>query len=493
MRYSLLFSTLVFPFFAPHSDALTLKSQGSKLLFVRDGGKNFSLQLDAGKTRFEQKAPLAIEVVGVGGEAHWIYGAYSQVAARDGGASCGGEIVSPRGTRFRFLDLFTRDGDGFRLQRRVELASPGAGDAGFNSRFGLAWGASKTARSCDVLMPGAWYRDNKGVPPNAFAANLDHQVLMRREDRLGSPLAAARDRQSGASLVLERVGGTPTTFAGESGVARLIDERLQVGAIGFLNAGRLEAAFSFPGTEDERPVLGSATPAPLRFEPRSHPVRIGVAHAYSLYFGARQAGSFAELVERSLKGTMARTPPPLLRADLGRVYRASMDLLSTVAQPLNGTVSIPFQVGVPDGEVKDTSMQMGFVGMAIPCAALLLKDGLETNSQSKIERAVAVLDFWAQQSPSPSGVPKNWADFPAPGKVTWRGFPTHLRVACDGMRGALRAWQLARQHGLDKPQWLAYARSWGDFLLAKQNADGSWFGSWNFDGTPHNRFTMWGS
>jgi len=498
MRYSPLISVPFFLFFASNADALTLKSQGSKLRFVRISGKTTDkgcgLLLEAQKARFEQKSPLAIEVVNTSGAARWLYGAYSQVTARDGGANCRGELLSPNGTRFRFFDLFSRDADGFRLQRRVEIVSPGAGDAGFSSRFGLAWSTPETARNCDVLMPGAWYRDNKSVPPKAFAANLDHQVLMRREDRLGLPLASARDRQSGASLVLERVGGNPTTFAAESGPTRLIDERLQVGAIGFLNAGHLEAAFSFPGTEDERQVLGPGTPTGTRFEPRSHPIRTGVRHTYSLHFGVLQTGSFARLVEQSMKASLARTPPPLLRADLDRVYRVSMDLLSTVTQPYNGTVSVPFQVGVPGGEIKDTSMQMGFVGMAIPCAALLLKDGLESNSQSEIERAVAVLDFWAQQSPQPpgspaSGVPRNWADFPVPGKVTWRGFPTHLRVASDGMRGALRAWQVARQHGLDKPQWLAHTRSWGDFLVAKQNADGSWFGSWNFDGTPHDLFT----
>ncbi|MDQ3812381.1 MAG: hypothetical protein M3347_00350 [Armatimonadota bacterium] len=466
-----------------------MKSEDSTLRLVRMAEGRFGLQVDAHAVRFEQKTPLALEVVDAGGVAHWIYGGYTRVTSKDGAFNGEGELLSPKGTRFRFFDRFTRDGDGFQLQRRVEITSPASNDAGFATRFGLAWTTPITTRDCDVLMPGAWYRDNQTVPPAAFAANIDHQVLLYREDRLGLPLVAARDRKSGISLVLERVGGDPTTFAGENGKARLIDERLQVGALGLLNASHLEAVFSFPGTEDDRPTFGPDSPGGPRFMPRSHPVKIGVAHAYTLHFGASKTEGFAALVESVTKAAITRAQPALVPADLQRVYRASMDLLDTVIQSHNGTVSVPFQVVVPHGEIKDTSMQMGFVGMALPCAALLLKDGLETKNQSAVERAVKVVDFWVQQSPEPSGVPKNWADFPAPGKVTWRGFPTHLRVASDGMRGVLRAWNVARRHGMDKPQWLQYARRFGDFLVKKQNADGSWFGSWSFDGTPRDRFT----
>ncbi len=458
---------------------------------VRGADGTFALQLTAPTAQFEQKAPLAIEVVDKGDAVRWLYSGYTKVTPKAGALQCEGEVVSPNGTHFSFFDTYTRDSDGFQLQRRVEIASPSPQDIGFSSRFGLAWATPETARDCDILMPGAWYRDNKSVPPKAFGADSSFQVLMYRGDRLGLPLVAARDKKSGIALVLERVGGSYTSFAGESGGKRLIDERIQIGALGLLNAGNLQPSFSFPGTEDERPLLGPDSPLGPRFAPRSHPVKIGVAHAYTLHFGVLTPHSFASLVETTTKDAINRAKPPLIPADLHRVYRASLDLLNTVIQPANGTVSVPFQVGVPNGEIKDTSMQMGFVGMAIPCAALLLKDGLETKDQDAINRATQVVDFWVNQSPTPSGLPKTWADFPAPGRVTWReqGFPTHLRTASDGMQGVLQAWQAARSHGQSKPQWLKYARNFGDFLVKNQNPDGSWYGSWNFDGTPHDRFT----
>lgn len=464
-----------------------LKGRDAQLRFARTETGTISLRLEAFGIYFEQPAPCAVEVVDGTGEAVLLSGGYSKVVTRSSGMRAAGTLLSSNGTQFRFQDDYLRDSDGFQLTRQVTVVAPAMRDVGFSSRFGLAAGKPWRVRDCEVLMPGAWYRDNRTVPPGAFGANPDAAVLMYREDRLGLPLVALRDKQNGISLVLERVGGNPTTFAGEQGRARIIDARLQFGAVGLLQTGPLTAAFTFPGTEDERTT--SNAPAGPRFAPRSHPVQVGVPHTYTLHFAIRQTANFALLVETTLKPAINRARPPLLRADLSRVYRASIDLLNAVTQSHNGFVGVPFQVVVPSGDVKDTSSQMGFVGMALPSAALLLRDGLETGNTGAVERATAVLDFWVQKSPEPSGVPKNWCDFPAPNKVTWRGYPTHLRVASDGMRGVLQAWNTARRFALDKPEWLAYARAFGDFLVKQQNADGSWFGSWNFDGTPHDRYT----
>jgi len=489
LKSSLLLLFLMLSATAPARIANLLKAQNSNLRFVPVANRDFVLQLSTGTTLFEQKTPLALEIVDDQGTARWIFGTYQKVAAHNGAVDATGEVLSPHGTHFLFFDRFARAGDGFQLQRRVEVALPSPHDVGFATRFGFAWAQPETTRDGDVLMPGAWYLQNQNVPPRAFAANIDFQVLMYREDRLGLPLVAFRDRKSGMSLIVERAGGQPTTFAGEEGNKRFIDERFQVGALGFLNTGCLEVTFAFPGSEDERPLLNSHAPSSQRWLPRSHPVRRGVRHAYTVHFEAGKTASFAAMVETTTKAAIARAMPPLVQANLGRVYRASMDLLNAVIQPYNGTVSVPFQVGVPGGEIKDTSMQMGFVGMALPCASLLLRDGLETRNARAVERATRVVDFWVQQSPEPSGVPKTWADFPTAGQVTWRHFPTHLRIASDGMRGVLQAWEVARRHGLDKPQWLQFARNFGNFLAEHQNADGSWFGSWNFDGTPHDHFT----
>ncbi len=445
MKFTLLLVAFILCCSATQAADIQLSSPTATLNLVRAPNHQLFVRLQTGATRFEQSAPLAIEVVEKSAATRWLYGAYNQVKTKTGVLDCRGELRSINGTRFIFRDLYTRAGDGFQLQRRVEIATPNTQDVGFSSRFSLAWTTPKTAHDCDVLMPGAWYRQNQNVPPHAFAANSDAQSLLLRGDRLGLPLVMARDTQSGITLELERVGGIPTTIAQDAGNQRLIDARIQIGALGLLNVGNLQVAFSFPGTEDERAVLGADTPPPRRFAPRSHPVEIGIAHNYTLYFEARPTASFAAAVEQTTKTALARARPPLLRADLQQVYRAEMDLLDAVIRPYNGTVSVPFQVVVPTGEIKDTSMQMGFVGMALPCAALLLRDGFLTKNQSAIERAMRVVDFWVQQAPTASGVPEKLGRFSGarPSNISQlsdafaRGFRWHAgRVASVGNRAA---------------------------------------------------------
>jgi hypothetical protein len=144
---------------------------------------------------------------------------------------------------------------------------------------------------------------------------------------------------------------------------------------------------------------------------------------------------------------------------------------------------MPFQARVPKGEVIDTSSQMGFVGKAIPAAALLLKDALDTKDAGRKGQAEDLINYWVENSMTPSGVPKTWYDIRKNGPVTWRDYPTHLRIASDGMLAVLDAWRLEK-----RPAWLAYARRYGDFLVFKQEADGSIAGLWNWDGTPKKPF-----
>ncbi|MFT3788088.1 MAG: hypothetical protein QM770_18265 [Tepidisphaeraceae bacterium] len=48
----------------------------------------------------------------------------------------------------------------------------------------------------------------------------------------------------------------------------------------------------------------------------------------------------------------------------------------------------------------------------------------------------------------------------------------------------LRAWQIERAAGRGKPQWLAFCRRVGDWLIACQNPDGSFYREWTIDGKP---------
>ncbi|BDI34312.1 hypothetical protein CCAX7_63630 [Capsulimonas corticalis] len=462
-----------------------MKSGPARLsVFVSpDGGYGVQVALD-GKTVFTQAAPVAVGVVGEDGAEQWRSAGYRTVAARGGDWVCEGEVRTPAGTEFRVFDVYhaLEKLSAFTMTRRVEIVTPSGDDKGFNSRFSLSPSGPAALADEDVFAPGIWYKDNAHVPPGALAGSRDDREYWFREDRLPLPLVMTRDRRSGATLAIAHLDGVPTTFAGEDGLSRIIDARMQFGALGVRNEARPEPAFVFPGTEGERSYIAGPAVDGKRWAYRSHPVAAGVAHRYRLLIQVGRTPDFPAAVRRTWRTVYDLYRPPVIRVDLNKCYKDGMEALSAYIRPSEGVPDVPFAVTMPGGQVKDTSSQMGFVGQALPSAALLLRYGFETQDADAVARASQVVDFWAKNSPSPAGIPRTWYDIHPSGVVTWRDYHTFLRVASDGLDGALRAWDAARAHGQDHPEWLAFCRAYGDWLTRAQNPDGSWAREYDFTG-----------
>jgi hypothetical protein len=390
-----------------------------------------------------------------------------------------GTLTTPGGTRFQVTDRYAIAEASLTVDRTVRVVAVGT-DKAFSSRFSLYTSSPATIRDREFFVPSVWYRRNQAAPPDALASDPDAEAVLIREDRLPLPLAMVRDPKGGTTLEMAHLEPDGTAFSGEDFRPRIIDGRMQFGSIGFLNSGRLSIAFQFPGSEGDRTYIGGPGKA---WAPRSHPVQLGFEHHYRLRVTAGSSAKFADAVQATWRRAYDDAAPKPPTADLEKVYRASMDLLAHYGIRYDGVPSMPFQARVPTGEVIDTSSQMGFVGKAIPAAALLLKDAVDSNDAGRKRQAEDLINYWVENSLSPSGVPKTWYDIHKNGPVTWRDFPTHLRIASDGMLAVLDAWRLDK-----RPAWLAYARRYGDFLVFKQESDGSIAGLWNWDGMPNKPF-----
>ena len=362
----------------------------------------------------------------------------------------------------------------------MRVIAVGRGETAFSTRFAMN---GPKPEGFEAFLPGVAYRRNAGVPSGALAADLDAPSVLVREDRLPLPLALVRSSRSGATAELVHLRPDGTTFAGDRGRARVIDARMRFGSIGFVSekgtgGEGLSLAFQYPGSEGDRSYVGRQGPSL-----RSHPLRVGFEQRYALRFTTGVAPAFADAVRTAWRRAFDEADPKPPKADVAKVYRASMDLLAHYGVRYDGVPAIPFQARLPKGNVVDTSSQMGFVGKALPCAALMLRDAKDRGDAGLRRQAESLVDFWVANSMNPSGVPKTWYNVRKDGSVTWRNYPTHLRVAGDGMRGVLAAYRLE-----PKPEWLAYARRWGDCLVARQAADGSLAGRWRWDGTVDREF-----
>ena len=124
---------------------------------------------------------------------------------------------------------------------------------------------------------------------------------------------------------------------------------------------------------------------------------------------------------------------------------------------------------------------MGFVGMQIPCAYYLYRKGLETNNSIYTDKGEQILDFWAENSSAPNGMPRIWWDI-----SPWNFFRNHndLRNMQGGLEAMILAWSHAEKHFPgSKTNWLDYCRRSADWMVSRQYADGSWDKAFDNGGT----------
>ena len=445
-----------------------------------------------------QTRPLEVEIVNRVGLTTWLSSSYSALTA----SGCGtGNVTSTGGARLAFFDCFEVDAASWSVTvwRSVTIEGTSADEVGFSTRFSLAPASTAVM---DFFMPGIWYRGSPELaPPDSLAGDPDAPHILVREDRLPLPLVMARSRAvPGAYAELVHLEPDGASFAGEDGVARIIDGRMLFGSLGVVRVGAARRlAFVFPGSEGDRTyVREGASPLP-RGTPRrrrvstsgwanrSHPLRAEyAAHRYTLRFTVTPtSATYDDALERTWRRAFDEAAPAAPAANATAVYRASMSLLSTVAQTYHGVPSMPFRMDLGSGTVDDTSSQMGFVGKALPAAALLLHDAIDAGDAARRARAEAIVDFWAANSlrASIAGVPQTWYNIQGDTNGSWffrqqSPYNGHIRIMSEGMDGLLRAYTL-----LPKRSWLAAATRFGDFLVASQRADGSIAMTWRLDGT----------
>ena len=466
------------------SGASTLSCQPGEPASFCFGGDAPPAEVDA-----EAPAPVCAAFLDGAGAVGWQSATYDTATADAGSLRASGSLRTPAGSVLRFDDTYQPAADGaFFLRRVVTVQAAGAGEQGFLSRFGLRAAEPTALRDCEGFLPGVWYLDNRQVPPRALAADLGDARIWVREDRLPLPLVMLRRRVDGAALSLAHLrpdGGTAPDDLRRPDT--LTDARLQFAALGVTTPARPELTVVYPGTEADRTYLrrggrGPAGAGAWRF----HPLQTGFRQEYTLLLAGGRHPAFPAAMRWAWRAAYAQARPTIASVDLRTVYDASLRLLGNVAASYNGVPGLPFCIHLPGGSFQrsgvDVSYQMGFVGQQLPAAYHLLRSGLLTNQPERVRQGEAILDFWSDQSLTPEGLPRTWYD-PYP-QGHWRDYHTFLRVASDGMNGALQAWTFARQQGRDRPGWLRFCRGYGDWLLAHQNPDGSWFREYDFASHP---------
>jgi hypothetical protein len=447
--------------------------QQTLVIKYRDGTRESQLSLSH---------PMFIEIVDDGSNVKWIDGGYSTIQSAANRLSCVGEIITDAGTHFIFDDTYSSHNDtgSFKLNRTVRIEDPSQHDIAFASRFSLPRADDFQGSGFQCFAPGIWYFNNMNLPPTALASDSSDEVFLFREDRLPLPVVMLREKMSGISTSIAHSIPDGATFSSENGLERIVDERMQFGSLGIYANRTPSLAFVFPGTEGAMTYVHGAN-SQKRSSLRSHPVKVGVRHKYELVISISRTQSYGEAVKDAWRTSFRDSDHPLFNVNLTTVYANGVAVLEKYASEYDGVPGIPFSVRVPDGGIKDVSFQVGFVGQQTAAGHHLIKYGLENNRRSFALKGEAIVDWWVKHSLTKDGLPRTWFDV---NPNRWRDYKTFTRIASDGAVGVLRAWSVMERHGNSKPQWLDYCESYGKWLVAKQNSDGSFYRQYNFVSRP---------
>ena len=446
-------------------------------------GGNYSLSFgygDHAMGSYDLSQPLSLRLSGAKYD-----GRYTFVSRDKDTITCEG-VISPRDhTNFIFTDRYTVDQrGGFRLSRNVEIEGEDLETESFNTIFGVQASMTGSIRDFEFFVPGIWYRSNFDTKmPGVLAANPSDQYFFFREDRLPLPVVTARRTSNGQTVSLVHLDSKPTTFAKEASIKNAVDSRMQFGSIGIRQKHGTTLAFMFPGSEGERNHVDYRSRN--SWAHRSHPVRRGVPHRYELLIRFSTTTSYPNAVEESWKQAFDSYAPGVRRIDVDDAFQGLIETLEHywIGSDPNGydAPGFPFSVYLPKGDVRVYNYQMGFIGRQLPNAYFLIYQGYAAKNPSMRRKGEQILDFWAAQSLTDTGLPRTWYD---PGNAGTRGSwrendnlrgGTSMRVAATGMEGMLEAWKLEQEHGESKSTWLNACRCFGDWLVSNQNDDGSFF------------------
>jgi hypothetical protein len=389
-----------------------------------------------------------------------------------------GDVRTPGGSVFRFRDSYqVASGGGFSASRTVTVVTASAADQGFNSRFTIGAASPRPLQDYQFLAPGVWYDRNANVPAGALASNMNDNYMYFREMRMPLPFVMMHDPASGLDVSLAHQNPQVASPIDEVSGAWLVNGGIKYAAVGAQRIPSTKLAIVYPAMEGEKNYVNRGA-AWVR---RSNPVTVGYTQSYQFRIRAGRSADFGASVRDSWRYHWNMQNPQVTKVPIDQVYRSSVDVLASYTATTNGAPGIPFTASLPGGIPGETSFSMGFVGQQIPAAYLMLRDGYLNNRPANVTKGRQILDFWANNSSAPSGLPRTQWDA---GPSVWRSWsPTYMRIAADGMEGVLKACRFMRSRGTPVVAWENYARRFGDWLITHQNADGSYYRSYNLAGT----------
>jgi hypothetical protein len=453
----------------------------------------------------------------------------------DGDGLTGTAELRVGGRTLSWTDRWTGATGGSAVVDRVVVVAGGEGTLGFRTRIDVAFTTGEDFDDLHLFAPPALY-DLNDIDGDGLEDYLDTRDLSFRDDRLTALAVLACSPRSKVSLALTRddppeFDDVPVRDTGQTVILQATD----VGSLGMRpdEAASVVLSAAYPFDEGTRshaltsegrepweafwPVGAETATLETRYGVRLIPDGRPIDALWSLW-----TQRIAELAPRRVELTDTLEEITRLRVEALLPYYGERP--GETPLPAGYVTNCHPQDGVQLGNI----IQYGFTGQNVLNALHVLNHAAELSDPEAAGNAHRVIEFFvAQAGRSPHGLTSTLYDLDSGRSANWwsglilplayadegddlealmgpvykhmsyaieplRGLDgTYLRCMAEEHTALLRAYQSELERGAEHSTWLAVLRSFGEFLLAAQEADGSWRRAYGFDGGPITEPRSW--
>ena len=383
-------------------------------------------------------------------------------------------ITSANKSKFFVTDTYTTSDQrqSVRLNRVVVVKSKATRDEAFNSFVMISSDATQAYTANEYYMPGLIYRDGSNMNDTFIGATWTDDWILAREERMGLPFTMMRNKSSKVALSLCDYNLNPTTSSDDWGNNHLMGLAYKYASLGYNLEGKAPAlTYCYPGCEGEKSYSDGWAYNTKTWSRRSTQMYKNTKQDFTIEVLATQNNDFAEAQRDHWRNAFYLYSPAELDVNSETVLDVSLQTLDHYWLKSGNAPGFPFSVYCSSGEVNETSFDMGFVGMQTACGYYLYRYGLDHGNETYRKKGEQILDFWANTSANADGMPKIWYDI-----APYNSFRNYndLRNMQGGMEPMLLAWSCAEAaHPGSHANWLKFCKGAADWMVSKQNSDGS--------------------
>lgn len=434
---------------------------------------------------------------------------YAEVYEKDQKIFAEGLFTTDHGSVLKIQDQYSLESSSIRIERKTTVIKAHEDDLGFQTKISFYQAQSESLRDFWYFSPGQWYRQNEFAAPYCIGKDLDLQYHWRKETYSGMPMFSMQHQKSGETITLSRWSDNATLPSVDRTTTEnyaYVDPKITVGSFGASHAKPEALTYTYyghmirtplPDTQCDGVSIDYIYPAvngqnayrgmgpynvemPIRNITWVHPMREGFQQNYAIALNLNQYPDFNTMMRETWRTVYPRLKDRLFEVDNELLFHNMMKFFKKITRRFGKAYGTPFVAQLPDFDPNSFSAEIGFVGQQAGIGYQLLRWGVLEDDAEAIEKGLGILDYWVDETMTETGCPKVWLHLST---HEFEPQPQWVRQLGDGLEAICDAYVFEKKRGIEHPKWLAYCISTADWLLGKQNEDGSYYRSYHYDGS----------